>query len=262
MTIHTGHFYHSLLRNYTIVIGSILDGLEVIRYTNTGTEDSRIKVPVAYSPKEKFIRRLLEDPTLEAQPAMTLPRIGFEMTGMQYAPDRKLSSRQEFIFRSDTTSNIGRVYTPVAYDIIFEASIVAKTQEDMLQIIEQIVPFFTPDYTVSFRGIKTPTMNFDVPITLDTIQRSDNYEGRFEDRRMIIWTLSFVVKGFLFGPVRTGGIIKHIDLTYYDMSQVGVPQNQRQFIVDYDIEPYLNGVPLGNINYFDDYTIKTDVTYG
>lgn len=261
--MHSSHFHHSHLKNYAIVMGTLLDGIDVVRYNNLGQEDHRVRVAVTHSPKEKFIRRITEDPNLLAQPAMTLPIIGYELLQMQYAADRKLSSKQKFVFM-DPAGAVGPkvVYMPVPYDMVFEASIATKTQEDMMQIVEQIVPFFTPDFTVSFRGVKNPVTVFDVPITLDSIQRRDDYEGRFEDGRMNIWTLTFVVKGWLFGPVREGGVIKHIDMTFYDMGELSKSPELRTFMVDYDIEPFIPGVPLADINFDDDYTIKTDVIYG
>lgn len=263
MSIHNNHFYHSLIKSYTVLIGSILDGIDVVKYKQDGTEDVRVRVPVVYSNKEKWVRRILEDPELKRQPAITLPRIGFEMNGMQYAPDRKLSGKQQFIFRSPTEAGKSyRVYTPVPYDFVFTASLIAKTQEDALQVIEQIVPFFTPDYTVNMKGIKNPNISFDIPITLDSVQKDDQYEGRFEDNRMIIWTLSFVLKGFLFGPVKESGIIKHIDMTMYHMDQLDVAPELRNFIVDYNIEPYINGVALADISFDDDYEIRTEILYG
>lgn len=263
MSIHSSHFYHSLIKSYTILVGSILDGIDVVRYKSDGTEEARTRVPVTYSAKEKYIRRLLEDPELKRQPAITLPRIGFEMNGLQYAPSRKLSGKQQFVmYNPATTAGVHTVYVPVPYDFIFTATLIAKTQEDALQVIEQIVPFFTPDFTVNMKGIKNPNLSFDVPITLDSVQKDDQYEGRFEDNRMLIWSLSFVLKGFLFGPVKENGIIKHIDLTTYNMDQLQVAPELRNIIVDYNIEPYIDGVALADISYDDPYEVKMEVLYG
>ncbi len=261
MSLYANHFHHSHLKNYSIIVGTILDGIDVVRYNQAGQEDHRVRVAVTHSPKEKFVRRLLEDPNLLTQPAQTLPIIGYEMTGLQYAADRKISSKQKFVFL-DGTNTPKVVYTPVPYDMVFEARIATKTQEDMMQIVEQIIPFFTPDFTVGFRGVKNQNLIFDVPITLDYVQRRDDFEGRFEDNRVIIWTLGFVVKGFLFGPVREGNVIKHIDVTIFDKSEINKSPETRQYMVDYNIEPFIEGVPLANIKFDDPYTITTEVLYG
>lgn len=263
MPLYNTHFHHSHLKNYAILVGTLLDGIDVVRFNQAGQEDSRVRVAVTHSPKEKFIRRLAEDPNLLAQPAITMPIIGYEMVSMNYAPDRKLSSKQKFVFVDPAgTKSPKIVYTPVPYDLVFEARIATKTQEDMMQIVEQIAPFFAPDFTVGFRGVKNPNIVFDVPVTLDYIQRRDEYEGRFEDNRVIIWTLGFVVKAFLFGPVREGGLIKHIDVPVYDIAEANKSPELRQYLVDYDIEPFIEGVPLANIQIDDPWTVKTTVTYG
>jgi hypothetical protein len=263
MALYQNHFSHSHLKNYAIIMGSLLDGIDVVRYKPDGTEDHRVRVALTYSPKEKFIRRLVEDPDLLSKPAITMPVIGYEMVSMQYAPERKISNNQKFVFL-DPAGIIGpkSVYSPVPYDMVFEATIAAKTQEDMMQIVEQIVPFFAPDFTVSFRGVKNPNTFFNVPITLDSVQRRDNYEGRFEDGRVLVWSLVFIVKGYFFGPVRDTSVIKHIDLTIFNTSELNKSPELRNYIVDYDIEPFIDGVPLADINFDDDYSIKTTVTYG
>lgn len=261
MAIYKSHFSHGLLKKYSLVIGHLLDGIEVVRFKPDGTEDSRVPVPVQYAPKEKFIRNLVEDPDLTRKAAITLPKISYEMNGLQYSSERKLARNRTFAFR-DASKGAMTVYAPVAYDIMYTAYVAAKTQEDMFQIIEQLVPAFAPDFTVTMRGINSPDISFDVPVTLDTIQPNDEYEGRFEDNRVIIWTLSFLLKGVLFGPVRKSGIIKHIDITMYDASELSKAAIDRQYIMDIDLEPFIDGVLLENIEATDPYTIKKEVTYG
>ena len=258
--IYKQHFYHELLKKYTVVMGSLLDGIDVVRYNNLGTEESRQRVPVTYAAKEKFIQRTQSDPELLRQPAIVLPRIGFEMTGLSYAPERKISSKQKFAYRNGNSKSY-TVYTPIPYDITFSATLIAKTQTDALQVVEQLVPFFSPDYVVTMKGIGTPEIGFDVPITLDAIGVQDSYEGDLEERRQIIWRFDFLLKGFLFGPVREGGVIKTVDVTVYDFEQLQITQANRQFLVDYNFVPYINGVPLANIGPDDPYTVQQTITY-
>jgi hypothetical protein len=256
MAIYKSHFYHGLIKTYTIVMGSLLDGIDVVRFGQGGVEDSRVRVPVTYSNKEKFIQRIHSDPDLLRQPAIVLPRIAFEMVGMQYNPDRKLSGKHQFAYPNGVNGSYS-IYTPVPYDFTFSVTIVAKTQTDALQIVEQLVPFFTPDYHVAVKGIGTPEISYDVGITLLTINPMDNYEGEFEERRTIQWNLSFLLRGFLFGPVREGHIIKTVDISLYDMSQLNLPANLQQYYYDYQFVPYINGVPLLNIASTDPWTVNT-----
>lgn len=257
--IYKNHFYHELLKKYTIVMGSLLDGIDVVRYKSDGSEDHRQRVAVSYSPKEKFIQRIQSDPSLTRQSAIGLPRIGFEMVSISYAPERKISGKHKFIYPNGTDSSYN-VYTPVPYDIVFSATLIAKTQTDALQVVEQIVPFFTPDYVIAMRGINVPEIGFDVPITLDAVSMSDSYEGELEERRMIQWRFDFVMKGFLFGPVREGGIIKTVDVSLYDHSQLELAPNLQQYLVNYKFTPYIEGVPLTNIGPYDPYSIEETET--
>lgn len=258
--IYKQHFSHELLKKYAIIMGSILTGIDVVRYKPDGSEDSRQQVSVTYSAKEKFIQRTLSDPDLLRQPAIVLPRIGFEMTGISYAPERKISSRHKFIYKNGDNKTF-IVYTPVPYDITYSATLIAKTQTDALQVVEQLVPFFTPDYVVTMKATGTPEIGFDVPITLDAVGVRDNYDGEFEDRRQIIWQFDFLVKGFLFGPVREGGIIKTVDVNMFDMDQLPVSPVNRQFLVNYNFVPFIDGVALADIGYDDPFTIVDTITY-
>lgn len=250
--LYKKHFYHNLIRKYVTVMGAIVDGIDVVRYKTDGTEEQRVRIPVSYSPKEKWIRRITEDPSLNRQPGMTLPRIGFEMTGMMYAPERKVSQNRYFAFVDEDNGNsMHKMYTAVPYDFTFNVYVQTKTQDEMFQVIEQIVPFFQPDYTVEMRGLSSPEIKWDIPITLDALQTSDNYDGEIEDRRMIITTFEFIMKGYLFGPTRKAGVIKHVDLEFR--------QKDSQVVYDkISIEPYIEGVPLSSIKADDDYGIRID----
>ena len=260
MAIYKKHFYHGLIKSYTVVMGHMLDGIDVVRFKPDGSEDSRVRVPVVHSNKEKFIQRILSDENLTRQPAIVLPRIAFELQGMMYNPSRKISGKHQFAYAT-TDNSTSSVYTPVPYDFEFTASIIAKTHTDALQIVEQIVPFFTPDYHVTFRGIGDPTIEYDVGITLDTVANDDNYAGEFEDRRMIIWTLSFVMNGFLFGPIRNGSLIKEVDVSLFGMNELSKPVAHQNYLVNYNFVPYINGVPVQNIGVDDPWAIQQTTIY-
>jgi hypothetical protein len=259
MAIYKNHFYHGLIKSYTVVMGHMLDGIDVVRFKPDGTEDSRVRVPVVHSTKEKFIQRILSDESLARQPAIVLPRIAFELQGLMYNPQRKISGKHQFAYAT-SDNGTSSVYTPVPYDFEFTASIVAKTHSDALQIVEQIVPFFAPDYHVTFRGIGNPIIEYDVGITLDSVANDDSYSGELEDRRLIIWTLSFVVQGFLFGPVRNGSLIKTVDVSIFNMDELAKPAQNQEYLVNYNFVPYINGVPLVNIGIDAPWTVLETTT--
>ena len=209
MAIFSSYFYHELTKRYTIAFGSLFTGLTVMRNKEDGTEEHRITVPLSYAPKEKFIRRLTEDANHSKQTAITLPRIAFEMTSLNYDPQRKLQKLRKYHYKEapGVTRTHGSVYTPVPYDLVFNLYIVTKTQDEMLQLVEQILPAFTPDLTLSIKGIQDPGTIYDVPLTLLDCAPDDSYSGSMEERRQIMWSLSFLMKAIYFGPISENSII-------------------------------------------------------
>lgn len=264
MALYKNHFYHGLIKKYNIVMGSLFDELDVVRFDPSGNEKERVAVPVTYANKEKWIQKIMADANMtDRQPAITLPRIAYEMSGLQFAPERKLSSKGYYAFptTNNGTTQKYKVMQPVPYDFTYNFYAIAKTQEDMNQIVEQIVPFFTPDYTVEIRGIENPNVKFDIPITLIGVENDDNAQGGFEERRMVIWTFQFILKGFLFGPIRERSIIKEIDVKISDMDELQKAPALRNYIIDVGMVPYIDGVPLENIHVNDDWTIKITKEY-
>lgn len=263
MAIYKNHFYHGLIKKYTVVMASLIDGIDVVRFNPDGSENSRVRVPLSYSNKEKWVQKIISDSNMtDRQPAITLPRIGFELESLQYAPDRKLNSKNFFAFpiTEDNTKKY-KIMQPVPYDFVYSFYAIAKTQEDMLQIIEQIAPFFTPDYTIEMKGINNPDIKYDVPISLMGIENNDNAQGGFEERRMIIWSFQFVLKGFLFGPVKQRGVIREVNVGIYDQEELNKSPELRNFIVDIGITPYIDGVPLEDIGPDDPYGISVTMDY-
>jgi hypothetical protein len=198
-----GHdFYHGILRRYIIMFGNLFNEIQLNRFNSSGTKVQSINVPISYGPKQKFIQRAIADPTLLKPISTVVPRLGFEFTSLTYAPQRKLNTGHRYVKGSTQPGkSFDSLYTPVPYDINFSLYALVKNAEDGTQIIEQIVPFFTPDWTVTVKIIPEMNMNIDVPIELTSISSEDTYEGDFDTIRVITWQLDFVVKGYLFGPI-------------------------------------------------------------
>ena len=223
-----GHtFYHQHLRKYVIVFGTIFNDIIIQRKDNSGNIVQDIKVPLAYAPREKALARLDKDPDLARKVGMVLPRMSFEMTGINYAPERKLNKIHRNVSAySDDKAKLYAAYNPVAYDVGFELNIYTRYAEDSTQILEQILPFFTPEWSVSMTLI--PDMNWkqDIPIVLNGVSMQDTYDGDFETRRALIHTLNFTLKGYLWGPLRKTGIIKTANvMTHVDTSTVYANQH-------------------------------------
>jgi len=209
-----GHdFYHGTLRRYIIMFGNLFNEIQVTRFNSSGIKAQSVNVPIAYGPKQKFIQRAIADPTLLKPISTILPRLGFEFTSLTYAPQRKLNSGHRYVRGVEQPGKaFDQLYTPVPYDINFSLYALVKNAEDGTQIIEQIVPFFTPDWTVTVKILPEMNINMDVPIELTSISSEDTYEGDFESIRVITWQLDFVVKGYLFGPVNRSKFISNAEI--------------------------------------------------
>lgn len=202
-------FYNQTIRRYIVSFGNMFNDLVVHRLNTSGVIVQTIDVPIAYGPKEKWLVRITQDPNLDQQVAIQLPRIGFEMTGMTYDGTRRLTHTTRNVAVSNTDSKKFKFqYTPVPYNIDMALSIFVKNADDGAQIIEQIVPFFGPEWTNSINLIPEMGIKMDVPVVLNSIAIDDNYEGDFITRRALIYDLRFTMKGWFFGPVKTAGIIK------------------------------------------------------
>ena len=185
---------------------------------NTQEVEQVIEVPISYGPREKWLARLQETPNLDKKTAITLPRIGFELTGVKYDPARKIQKMLQLRSAPDAEQSFETTFSPVPYNLYFNLYIVTKTNDDALQIVEQILPFFPPQFTVTLNLVQEVDIKQDVPITLLETNFTDSYEGSFETRREIIYTLTFEVKINLYGPVSTSSTIlqtiANIDPTY------------------------------------------------
>jgi len=205
------YFYNEILRRTIISFGTLFNGITVKQ------EDSTIKVPLAYGPTQKFLARLEQTPDLNKSTAITLPRMSFEFTGLTYDPSRKVTTTQTFTVKDpDTGKDSKKAYLPVPYNMAFELAIMCKLNDDALQITEQILPYFQPAYNVTVTLVESIKEKRDIPIVLENITMQDDYEGDFTQRRVLLYTLRFTAKTYLFGPVSDASkdIIKKSTVNY------------------------------------------------
>jgi hypothetical protein len=212
------YFYHEILRKTVIGFGTLFNNIEIRQTNNQKEVVSVIKVPLAYGPIQKFLARVEQQPNLNTPVQITLPRMSFEFTGLTYDTARKLTTTQTFLSKSVTDgTDIRKTYMPVPYNMDFELSIMTKLNDDMLQIVEQILPYFQPSYTLTINLVDTIGEKRDIPIVLDSVTMEDDYEGDYTTRRALIYTLKFTAKTYLFGPVSSASskdIIKKVSLGF------------------------------------------------
>ena len=226
-------FYHETVRKVVIAFGTLFNDINLVRKDNSGTIIQSMKVPLAYGPRQKFLARLAEDPALLKAIAVTLPRIGFEIQNLSYDPARKLSRVQKFKkVKGANTKQLDTQYMPVPYNLEFELYVMAKQSDDALQIVEQILPYFQPDYTLTINDMSDMGIKKDVPIILNGISYEDSYDGDFESRRALIYTLTFTTKFYLYGPVTSSKVIKTVQVDQYtDLPDQSPKREQRYKVV-------------------------------
>ena len=225
------YFYNESMRRMTIGFGQIFNNIQIKRRDSAGNITQSIKVPLAYAPKEKFLARLDAQPSLsEREFAVTLPRMSFEISGISYDSSRKLTRVQKF--KHVKAGADGKVlnfnYTPVPYNISYKLYTFTASAEAGLQIIEQILPFFQPDFTVTVNAIPELDIKRDIPIVLNSVDYEDTYSGDFSQRRAVIYTLGFTAKTYLFGPASTQKVIKTTQTdTYMDTDTTNKAREMR-----------------------------------
>ena len=235
-------YYHGAIRKYVIAFGNLFNDIIIQRLDVNGNRIQSILVPLAYGPKEKWLVRLVQDPNLDADVAITLPRMGFEITGMSYASSRKLSSTlQNVRLRPSDFSRLNTQFIPVPYDIDFQLSVFVKNADDGAQIIEQILPFFRPEFTTQVNLIPEMQVVVDTPIVLNGVTIEDTYEGDFDSRRALIYNLTFSVKAYLYGPISNSGIIQRAITNFVDTTTDAEPTIDRITITP---SQFANGSPL------------------
>ena len=228
-------FYHETTRKVVVAFGTMFNNIQLVRKDNDGTITQSMKVPLAYGPRQKFLVRLREDPDLTKQVAITLPRIGFEITGLSYDPTRKLNRVQKFKkTKSGSSSKLDTQYMPVPYNLGFELYILSKNSDDALQIVEQILPYFQPDYTLTINDMPDMSVKRDIPIILNSISYEDDYEGDFAQRRAIIYSLDFTAKFYLYGPVTGQSVIKTVQVDQFTDLPDKSPKREQRLVVTPD----------------------------
>ena len=212
-----GHtFYFSIIRKYVIYFGTLFNDIHITREDKNGNLVDLLKIPLSYAPKEKMLVRFESDPDIDRPFATLLPRMSFEMLDMEYDSNRKLHTVGRSVVKDpNDTNKLKYQYNPVPYNIRFRLYVYVKNAEDGTKIIEQILPFFTPDWTTTVRLIPEMNITMDIPVILDNISIEDSYDGNFDKRRALIWSLDFTLKGYIYGPVKKTGIIKFANTNFY-----------------------------------------------
>jgi hypothetical protein len=214
--LDNSHFYHQLTRKAVVLFGRLFDDITIIRKnTQTGKETSRFLVPIIYSPKEKMITRLFSDPDLMKSVGMILPRMSFEITGISYDATRKQNSLLRAA-KSNTSTHVTASYMGVPYDITFALNIYARNIDDGTHIVEQILPFFNPDFTVTTNMIPDLGALKDIPVILNGVSNDIQYEGDFDSVRYVNWTLTFTMKMHYYGPISYPKIIRTVYANIYN----------------------------------------------
>ena len=235
------YFYHEILRKTVISFGTLFNDIHIRHKDQEGKEISDMKVALAYGPMQKFLARIEQQPELNRATQITLPRMSFEMTTLSYDATRKSTVTQSF--KASDGTNLRKVFMPVPYNIGFELNVLVKLNDDGLQILEQILPFFQPSFNLTIDLVKVIGEKRDVSVVLDNISFQDDYEGDFATRRALIYTLSFTAKTYLFGPVADTpeGLIKKVQLDYHtNMDRENARRELRYVAVPKAVKDYDN----------------------
>ena len=211
------YYYHEIIRKTIIAFGTLFNTIDIQHKKSDGTVHSTVRVPIAYGPVEKFLARLEQKPDLRQRVAITLPRLAFEMSSIQYDNSRKVSTMQTFKASTTTGTKVAKkLFMPVPYNIGFTLSVMTQYNEDALQIIEQILPYFQPSFNLTVDLVSSIGEKRDIPMVLDNMSFDDNFSGTYDDKRVITHDLNFTAKTYLFGPVPTSseGLIKKVTVDY------------------------------------------------
>ena len=224
------YHYNQIIRKCVVGFGTLFNNIEIRKLNEDGSVYQRMKVPLAYGPRQKFLARLSEQPDLGRPNAITLPRMSFEMKGISYDPGRKQSPIQ-FCLTNEDGEGLKKTFVPVPYNLDFELNILTKTQDDALQITEQILPFFQPSFNLSIELVKEAGIIRDVPIIMKDIFFNDSYEGDFTTRRSLVYTIKFTLKTYIYGPTTDTGLIKKAIVKEFSTTDVTTGDRYRQYEV-------------------------------
>jgi hypothetical protein len=225
------YYYHEIIRKTIISFGTIFNDISIKHKDGDGDVYSEMRVPLAYGPTQKFLARLDQQADLDKAVQITLPRMSFEMTSIQYDPTRKSGVTQSF--KASDGTNMKKVYMPVPYNIGFELNILTKLNDDALQIVEQILPYFQPSFNLTVDLVDSIGEKRDIALNLDNISFQDDYEGDFSVRRALIYTLNFNAKTYLFGPIAdsTDGLIRKVQVDYHSGTDRTTSKREMRYTV-------------------------------
>jgi hypothetical protein len=233
------YFYNETIRKTVVAFGTLFNNITIKKYASDGKSISQIKVPIAYGPIQRFLARIEQQSNFDDNIAISLPRLSFELSSYTYDATRKASPIQKFTMKSPSQkTKIKKMFLPVPYDVGFRLSFATKLQDDALQIIEQILPFFQPAYNVTVNMLEGVEEKRDIPFTLSNVSFTDEYEGDFSTRRFIQYDLDFVAKTYFYQEVPTdeNGIIKKVQIDY--STAVRAPREQRYTVVPQAAKDY------------------------
>lgn len=244
------HFYHATMRKSVAVFGTLFNNLRVIRKAADGSVLNQVRVPLAYGPKQKFLARLDQETGFDAPMAIKLPRMAFEITGLDIDTTQKLQKRNQIVesHASDVTKK-KTIKHFTSYNIAMSLYIMAKNQDDGLQVVEQILPYFSPEYNVTIRPVDGFNHKQDVAVVLNSVNIDDQYEGDFVERRVLIYQLDFTMKMKFFGPTGDSKIIREINIDFHEKDNVGRTFEEIDFTI-------------GNTDTESSFTVTTTKTEG
>lgn len=245
-------FYWGTIRKSVVAFGNLFNNIHIDRKNASGQIVQTLKVPLSYAPKSKFLARIAAQPQSFEQSFQTfLPRLAFEMIGIQYDPNRRISLVQQNRAVNNTSTTLNAQYAPTPYNINMMLYCYTKDQDDGLQVIEQIIPYFNPDYNLTLNAIPDLGIKNDLPIILDSVTYDDNYEESFTTRRAIIWTLSFTMKLNFYGPINRQGIIRNTTVTTF--SDPALSNKQSTYTAQVDPLTAKPGDDINVIEGFEDF---------
>jgi len=226
------YYYHEIIRKTIISFGTLFNDIHIRHTDGSGVDASDMKVPLAYGPSQKFLARISQQADLNKAVQITMPRMSFEMTSIQYDSTRKSSLIQTFK-ACDDGGKVKKVFMPVPYNIGFELNILSKLNDDALQIIEQILPYFQPHFNLTVDLVDSIGEKRDIPIILESIGFQDDYEGNFDTRRSLIYTLQFTAKTYLFGPIAdsSDGLIRKVQVDMYTSTDTKTAKREMRYTV-------------------------------
>jgi hypothetical protein len=207
--------YHSAIRKYIIMFGNMFNDIDVVRFNNAGDAVQTLRVPIAYGPKEKFLARLRQDPDISPSVSTTLPRLSFEITGFNYDPVRQMNKQNRITSIGSGNNSLRSGFAPSPYNIDVSLYGMFANNEDAVQVVEQILPYFRPEWTNSVKIVPSLGIYVDVPTVLQGMTMEDTYEADFQTRRAIIYTFNFTVKGYIYGPVTNKGLITRTKVDFH-----------------------------------------------